>query len=51
MQDDDPEEIEDKPIYEIQEMPDPKFRLKKIKRNIFENVKLDQSKEHCSNAG
>ena len=26
-------------------------RGKKIKGNIFENVKLDQSKEYCSNAG
>ena len=31
VKEDDPEEIEDKPIYEIQEMSDPKFRLKIIK--------------------
>jgi hypothetical protein len=29
--DNDPEEVEEKPIYERQEMPDPKFRLKIIK--------------------
>ena len=31
VKDDDPEEIEDKPIYDIKKMPDPKFCLKIIK--------------------